>query len=354
MNNNQSEHTDEISLKELILKVKEYIGAIWNSWLLIGIMSLFTTAFFLYQHYTFVPKYKAELRFVVEGQSGVSGGLGSLLGSFGIKKGGKVNPYKILEVGKSQRLLKTVLSANADDEETIGNKLLKAYDLVEIWKEQDPQFEGFHFDSNSFSDEASILDRTAMKKIGIMFWGTEDNRKDAAVRFELDEDTGIYAISAVFENERLSQRVSEEFYSGIKEFFEDQIFLNQKQSADILAAKADSLKVERDQKLYEIAQFEETNRSLISKTAMVRRNVLSQEVTALNLAYAEVLKTYQLTDVNLKDIQPLFMTIDTPTLPLMITRSSLLMSLLKGLTLGGFLGVLFVILRKIYADALTS
>ena len=85
MNENYQTYNDEITLKELILKLQEYIREIINSKLIIGLFCLISVLGFLYKHYTHIPTYKAELKFVVEGQNG-GGGLGGLLGSFGINQ----------------------------------------------------------------------------------------------------------------------------------------------------------------------------------------------------------------------------------------------------------------------------
>ena len=61
-----------------------------------------------------------------------------------------------------------------------------------------------------------------------------------------------------------------------------------------------------------------------------------------------------MTDVNLKDMQPLFMVIDAPYSPLSASPSSLLKSLIFGFLLGGFLAAVFIIIRKVYRDTMEA
>ena len=75
--------------------------------------------------------------------------------------------------------------------------------------------------------------------------------------------------------------------------------------------KADSIKTLNETKIRQLAKFEDRNRGTVNNQSMVTRSILSQESLALSSAYAEILKNKEMTDVNLKDMQPLFMAIDT-------------------------------------------
>lgn len=341
--------SDEITLKDLILKVKEFTIEILNSWLIIGLISLLFALGFFLKHINHIPTYNSELRFVVEGQNNVGGGLSSLLGSFGIKKGGKVNPYKIIEVGKSTDVLLKILSKKLDSNESIANSILKEYELVNKWSENNVEFENFKF-GEKISTTGSELERKAIKRLKKILWGGKNIFP--LTTFDLDEDTGIYSIGTEAISEKISLGVTTTLYNEIKHFFEEEIFLNQKQLADILTMKADSIKALNESKIRQLAKFEDRNRRVVSNQALVPSRILSQESSALSFAYAEIMKNKEMTDVNLKDMQPLFMAIDTPFSPLSPTVSSALIEILKGLILGGFIAVFFVLSKKIYRETM--
>lgn len=342
---------DEITLKELILKIQEYAKEVMKNWWVVGLFCLVTTSYFMYKHFTHVPEYKAELRFVVEGQGGVGGGLGGLLGSFGIKKGGSVNPYKILEVGKSSKIFEEVIFSEYNQDSTIADKILAEYDLVEKWAENNPEYEGFKF---STALSFSKLERKIIKKLSKINWGDSKSKIEPLTSFNLDEEKGIYTIESKTTDENLSLVMAKDFYDRIKLFFEEEVFKNQKQSADILSAKADSINNVRKSKIYQLARFDDSNRGSINSESSSKKAVLSQEIQALGLAYSELIKNYEMTDVNLKDLQPLFMKIEVPYAPISPTQSSLLRNLLYGILLGGFLSVLFLISRKVYRDIINE
>ena len=351
MNESNQSNTEEITLKELILKFKEYSKEIIKSWWIVGLFCLVTVIGFVYKHSTHIPVYKAELRFVVEGQSGGGGGLGSLLGSFGIAKGGKVNPYKIIEVGKSTNLLIKTLAHNLESEDMIANAILKEYDLTEEWSRKNPDFKSFKFQKD-VNVSGSLVERSAIKRISTKIWGSKN--VEPMTILKLNDETGIYTLSTEAITEELSLGITNRLYDEIKQFFEEEVFRNQKQLADILTMKADSINVLNESKIRQIARFEDSNRGVVSNQTMVTKRILTQESMALNVAYAEIMKNKEMTDVNLKDMQPLFMAIDTPFSPISTSTSSILLSIIKGLILGGFLSIFFIILRKIYRDVMSN
>ena len=171
---------------------------------------------------------------------------------------------------------------------------------------------------------------------------------------KLNDETGIYTLSSETISEELSLAITNNLYDEIKLFFEEEVFQNQKQLADILAIKSDSIRSLNESKVRQIAKFEDSNRGMVSNEIMATKKILSQESMALTTAYAELMKNKEMTDVNLKDMQPLFMAIDTPFNPIDPSRSSLLLSLLKGLMIGAFLAVVFILFKKIYTDAMSN
>ncbi len=341
-----------ITLKDIILLIQSFIKYLFKKWFVIAILAILFSGFFIYKHFTSEIKYKSELRFVVEGQNGTGGGLGGLLGSIGIRKSGGVSPFKILEVGKSSNILLKVLSAKTSSGEFIGNRIINTYNLTKKWSENNASLKDFQFTQELNDRELSDKERIVIRKLMRKFWSKDEDV--ALCKFTLDEAKGIYVLNSSTINEDLSFEISTQLFKFIKLFFEDEIFENQKQFSEILTHKADSLRVLRDQKVRQLARFNARNRGLVNDEVSADYTILTQEQLVLNSALAEVIKNKEMADVNLKDIQPLFLEIDRPFKPLPVITSSLIRNAIIGGVIGIMLGSILLIFIKIYQDAMSS
>lgn len=349
---NENQKESVLTLKDIILVAQDFLRFFRKRWyvflLLIGIFA----AIFAYNHFQKEIRFKSDLRFVVEGQNGTGGGLGGLLGSFGIRKSGGISPFKILEVGKSSNIFLKLLVSKTSDGELIGNKILQVYDLNEKWSEKKPELSDFKFTPDLLERETTQLERIAIRRLMRLMWNKSEDV--ALCTFKLDELKGIYKISSPTLDEDLSYSISKNLYDFIKEFFEEDVFENQKQFTEILQAKADSLTSLRNQKVRQLAKFNARNLNVINKEVSSEYTILQQEQLAINVALTEVIKNKEMADVNLKDIQPLFLAIDSPFKPLPVMTSSLMFSLVVGSFIGAFLSFVILTILKIYKDAMNS
>lgn len=345
-----SNQENPIVLKDLILLVQEFISYLFKRWYIIFGLMLILGGFFFYKHITSELKYKSELRFVVEGQNGTGGGLGGLLGSIGIRKSGGVSPFKIIEVGRSSSVFLKVISTKMDDGQLLGNKIIDVYELQDAWEKSNSNLKGFYFTDDFLTRETTLKERKAIRTLLKKFWSKDT--EVALCSFNLNEEKGIYNITSKTINEDLSYEISTTLYQYIKDFFEEDIFINQKQFTEILTAKADSLKVLRDSKIRQLARFNSKNLGLVNTETSAEITILNSEQAVLNVALSEVVKNKEMADVNLKDIQPLFLAIDSPFKPLPVITSSLMMSLIMGAFIGFMLGVVILCVIKIYKDAM--
>ncbi len=347
-NLNKLEEKDEITLKELIQKVILFGEEIRKSWLIVVGLCLLICGYFLFRHYTFKPKYITETKFIVEGSSG-GGSLGGLLGQFGIRNSGKFNPYKVIEVARSKNILKKIFFYKIN-QDFIINDILKEYGLVEKWAKKDPKWNNFTF-KTADQDKFTELESKAFLAIYNMTVGGE-KIKDPLLTFSYNEDSGIYQYNSSTINEKLSLGMVDRVYMELKLFFEEEILANQLNTTVILKQKADSIQAMIYKKSYQLAGQQDQTLGLARSTPGARKVILEKEILALTTAYSEILKNYEIADINLKDTRPMFIKLDETISPLEPTESSLLIELMKGLILGGFVASFFIIMRKIYRDAM--
>ncbi|MCB0752986.1 MAG: hypothetical protein KDC52_16055, partial [Ignavibacteriae bacterium] len=79
---------------------------------------------------------------------------------------------------------------------------------------------------------------------------------------------------------------------------------------------------------------------------------LQKEATVLTTALAEVIRSLEMADISLRDVQPMFMQIDESLPPINGSESSLIKNILSGLFIGFFISIAFIFLKGIYKEAL--
>jgi uncharacterized protein involved in exopolysaccharide biosynthesis len=111
---------DEISLKELILKIKEWVTYLWSKKLIIILAGIIGGVLGLTYAYSRIIVYKATTTFVLEGGE-KSGGLGAYAGlaamagiDLGAGGGGIFQGDNILELYKSRAMIEKALLSEVD------------------------------------------------------------------------------------------------------------------------------------------------------------------------------------------------------------------------------------------------
>jgi uncharacterized protein involved in exopolysaccharide biosynthesis len=107
---------DEISLKELVIKLKEWFIYLLSKWMVIGLAGIIGASIGLVYALNEKPIYTATLSFVLEDEKSGGGGLSGALGlasQFGIDMGGSAGGIftgtNLLELFKSRRMVEQTL-----------------------------------------------------------------------------------------------------------------------------------------------------------------------------------------------------------------------------------------------------
>jgi hypothetical protein len=344
---------NEITLKDVILTFQEYFKYLLKKTFYIAIPVLLFGGYMAYSNFTTPATFKADRKFFVEGQgSGSSlGNLGGLLGSIGIRQG-KANPYQILEVGESKLLTTDVLLEKVGDaNEFLANMIIDEYKLDETWAESNENYLGFRFTHDSIAG-FSNLENSALNRLIVR---TVSTKKEEPLRkLSLDEDRGYYALNTQTLNPELSLIIDEVTYEKVRYYFEEKVLESYKTNRDILKVKADSVNVLLKAKIFELANFLDSNRGASTYRASVKSGLLQKEIDAYSSAYQEITKSFEMADFTLKNQKPTFMLIDRPFPPLGANLPVWWMGLIRGGILGAMLGIGFFVARKIYLDIMNE
>jgi len=357
---NQSNNESQgISIKELILKIKEFWFEAWRYWWIIALFIIAVAIFQVYAVFTSKAYYPAKLTFMVnEEEGGGLGGMAGVLGNFGLGGGGggDYNLEKMLELIKSRKIVQNVLfnkgfaSGRTD---YYANHLINGYEYHQEWAEDTTGLNGLLYKHDSIPN-FSRAENKALKILHTRIIGSKELGIDALLKSTISENTGIMTLSINTFDEDLSINLLETVFQEISEFYVNKTIEKQQHTFDAISTKADSLHAELNSAEYGLANFMDKNRGLYNKTDQLQRLRLEAKVKMLGAAWAKVEEQKEIAEFSLRDRTPVIQIIDLPIAPLRPAKKSLIVGILTAIILGTFLGLMFVIGRKILRDIMQS
>jgi hypothetical protein len=344
---------DEISLKELFEKGKEWFDYLLSQWKLI-ILTIFIGALFGLG-YSFIkkPTYTASLSFALEDEksSGLGGALG-LASSLGLDLGGGGGSVftgsNLTELFKSRSMVEqTLLRPVIVDDITIS--LAEMYIQNKGWRDgwkDKPKFTSIQFLANT---NRNNFTRVQDSILGIIY---NDLSKTALSVGQKDKKIAIVNIDVVSTNELFSKYFCEALAKEVSDFYVD---TKSKKSLDnmlILNRQTDSIRRELNAAITGVAVANDNNFNLnpalnVRRTPSARRQVDVQANTAI---LTELVKQSELAKVTLRKDTPLIQVIDRPILPLEKVKLGKAKGILLGGFLAGLLAMVILIMRRLFRN----
>lgn len=352
-------YTEEISLRDLILKMRSLIQEVIRTWQIPALCIALALGYQTYRYFTFVPEYSARITFSVdEDEGGASPGLTGILGQFGL---GSVRPSrynldKILALSKSRRVISQTLFGKIDiDGKTdyIANHLIREYKLSTTSANPEASNAGFVFTHDSISLFNRSENEMLMALYGLII-GPPDDPSKALVSADYNEDTNIMSIDVTTSNEALSVALAQGMFRALSDYYVNKAIEKQLKTFTVVSAKKDSVLAVLKSTEFQLASFKDSHRGLVMRTDQISELRLQREITALSAMYAEVLKNTEVADFSLKNKMPFIQVIDSPILPIAPTQFSIIRKFALAVILGGLIGSIYVIGRRIFLDILSE
>jgi hypothetical protein len=350
---------EEVSLKQMILKFREWYRYLLTRWLVIGVFcALGGVLGFLYGMFN-KPKYAGELTFVLEdGAKGGSGGLASVAGlasQMGISLGGGASigvfsSDNILEFLKTRLMVeKSLLSPIKINgkEISLADFYIDISGLREQW-EDDPKMKGkaFHFPP---SEKRGQFSREEDSVLFVLY--KEIVKKDLTVN-KPDKKTSFISVKTVSPSEVFAKAFTERLVKVAIDFYVDTKVQRSRNSVNVLQAKADSILELMNQKAYSAAETQDLNQNPIRQIARVKSDLVTRDKTVLQAVYAEVLKNLEMSKLSMSQEMPIIQIVDTPIMPLKKEGFRKLVGAALGVFIFGFLTVFILIIRKMISDVM--
>jgi uncharacterized protein involved in exopolysaccharide biosynthesis len=349
-NNNSANEQDEISLKELIQKIQEWIAYLITQWkLIIGIAALGGIIGFVYASFQ-KPTYLATTTFVLEEDKGGGGGALGLASSFGFDLGGGggglFTSSNIIELMKSRLVVeKTLLNPVqvSGKEISLADYYIQINELKEGWAKK-PTLAKISFPVNA--------DRTkfSLEQDSILYGISSGLIKTNLVIAQKDKKVSIISLTVKTESELFSKFFCEQLLKETSDFYIETKSKKARLNVDILQRQADSIRAELNSAITGVATTSDNVYNLnpalnVKRTPSIRRQVDVQANTAI---LTQLVTQLELSKVSLRKETPLVQLIDRPILPLQKEKVGRLKSLVLGGFLAGFLTVLYLVFGQLY------
>ena len=344
---------DEISLKELIQKIQEWIAYLKTQWkLIIGIAALGGIIGFVYASFQ-KPTYLATTTFVLEEDKGGGGGLGGAMGlasSFGFDLGGGggglFTSSNIIELMKSRLVVeKTLLNPVqvAGKEISLADYYIQINELKEGWAKK-PNLANISFPVNVDRARFSLVQDSILQTI------SEELTQENLTIIQKDKKVSIISLTVKTETELFSKLFCEQLLKETSDFYIETKSKKSRLNVDILQHQADSIRAELNGAITGVAAASDNVYNLnpaynVKKTPGTRRQVDVQANTAI---LTQLVAQLELSKVSLRKETPLVQLIDRPILPLEKDKVGKIEAFIIGWFLAGFLTFLYMIVRQMY------
>lgn len=342
---NQVSDNEEISLRDLILKLRVWWKYILSKWKVIFLGVLLGGVLGFFYAKIKKPKYTAELTFVIENSSAGSsmGAYASLAGQFGVDLGGggggifEGDNLMILMKSRSviQKALLTPLTIDGK-KQTLAELYIDFNDYRKQWADDKSPMLDVRFLPGIKPEEFSVEQNILMNG----FCSSISSRNLTIEKKEIK--SGIIEVNVVSENELFSLKFTQALINVVSDFYIETKTKKSAENLAILQYQTDSVKREFNAAVSGIAISMDANPNANQARQIIR--VPSQK-RQLDLKINEAILTQlvqnlEMAKVSLRKETPLIQIIDSPVLPLDVLESNKL----KSMMIGSFLFAFFIIM----------
>ncbi|MGE7773610.1 Wzz/FepE/Etk N-terminal domain-containing protein [Chitinophaga sp. NPDC101104] len=339
-------------MKDLILTFGAWIRYLWSKWIIICIFGVIGAGLGLTYSLLKKPDYVAGLTFVLEDSkaspmmayAGIASQFGIDLSS--MSENGVFSGDNIVEFLKSrlmvEKALLTVVNKNGKSV-TLADCFMDAYDLREKWNKK-PRLAGVSFPANLGRDKFTLIQDSILQ----VFYA--NIVKEKLIVTKPDKKLSFILVKTQSVDEVFSKAFTENLVREATAFYVETRTKRSKFTVDQLQLKADSVERLLNQKTYSAAKSQDLNFNPARSVTSVTSELITRDKLVLSTMYGEIIKNLELSKMAMAQETPIIQIIDTPILPLEISKFGKLKGLIIGGFLGGFLIVMILLVRKFYKE----
>ncbi len=345
-------YDDEITLKELILKIIEFWKEVWRRKFIIITLGLICGLIAYGLNLKHKNTYSSNLSFLLneDKESSSDAAISALLG---INTNIPLN--KVTEILKSARVLhKVILSKGVIDGKVdyFGNHIINVYELHDDWntdikdeKYRPLDLTNFYFTKDQIQD-FETKELRALSAIHKLI-----NNEILTINY--NDKTLIFNMGVTTRNSELTSELINTIYSELIEFYTYQTVGKPKENFKILVDREDSLHTEIKRMEGQLAYMEDRTLGVISRRSNLSKDDLKRTYSATLELFNKVTRNKEELEFMLANKSPEFQILDKTFIPIS-NVSSWKKKVAIGMFLGLFLGIIYVLGAKIIRDALAE
>jgi len=350
---------DEISLKELFLKIKEWWVFLKSKWLKIFLVGLLGATLGITYAFFSKPDYVASLSFALDDDKAGGGGLTGALGiasslgfDLGTGAGGAFSGSNLMELMKSRTLIERSLLSPITVSGTTKTMAEYYIEFSELREKLDSKkrLSNIHYlvgeNRATFSlQKDSILGELYKKVVG-------DETEGLLSVMQKDKKISIIFVEVKSKDELFSKTLTESIVKEVSFYYVDAKSKKARNNVAILQKQADSIRNELNAAISGVAQATDNTFNLnlaynIKRTPSAHRQIDVQANTAI---LTQLVANLEMAKVTLLKETPLIQVIDKPILPLKKIKVGKIMSFMLWGFLATFFATIYIVVKKVAKD----
>jgi len=340
--------SNEMSIKDVILKFQSIIKFLLARWMILGICGVAGAVIGVVYAIYKKPVYTATCSFVLEESkgSGLSqyANLASMVGvDLDGGGGGVFQGDNIIALYTSKTMILKTLLDTADFDgkpQQLVNRFVGILGLREQWAKKG--FSNIRFDS-PFEKFSRLQDSL------LMAMATVINKKVLSVS-KPDKKLSIINVDVHFEDEQFAKIFNDKLVANVNQFYISSKTQKAAANVAVLQKQLDSVKQVLNSSISGVAAALDAapnvNPNLLSLRVPSQRKQV--DVQASSAVYAEVVKNLELAKIGLMQDKPLIQIIDNPIIPLEVHKTSKTLAALAGFILAVVLAMVCLGINSVY------
>ena len=340
---------EEISLKEILITIREWVAYLFSKWLIIFIVGFAGALTGMLYAWFYTPKYSASLNFILANSTQSNAGILGLASQFGIDLSSGDNSAftgnNIIGLMKSRKMIQqALLQKPAGSNQSLLNLYCVNNKLAKGWQKS-VRFKNAYPFPDSFSKMSRIQDSL----FRAIYEAVQKANLDVSIP---DKTQSIYNVICTSNDEIFSFYLTKYIVDVTSAFYIDTKTSMAKNNLAMLQHEADSLQNLLGGAITSTAAQTDVTFNLNPAYQVQRSSSQKSQVqaTVWGTAYGEVVKNLELAKITLQKETPLYQVIDEPSLPLVMQKPGRLLSAITGGMIAGFLICGFLLIKKIFSN----